>query len=195
MKILHVFRQWKMPRLGGRTGWAALLLCGCATLSATAHAQVAPSGDKGGAILTVGALGSGEALDYGQRKMLGITGFVDLDTRRRLGVEAEARWLEFHQTANVHAETYSVGARYHFDVGSRFQPYVKGLIGFGHFNFPYNDATGSYLVITGGAGLDYHLTNRLYWRAADFEYQSWPQFTFGAMQTAAVSTGLRVRIF
>lgn len=134
-------------------------------------------------------------MQYGQRDMLGITGFVDADTRRRLGIELEGRWLEFHQTANVHLETYSAGLRYHFDFGRRFQPYAKGLIGFGNFNFPYNLATGRYLVITAGGGLDYHLTHRIYWRAADFEYQDWPQFTFGNMTTASISSGFRVRVF
>ncbi len=134
-------------------------------------------------------------MQYGQRRMLGITGFVDADTRRRIGVEFEGRWLEYHQTANVHLETYSAGLRYHFDAGRRFEPYLKGPIGFGDFNFPYNLATGRYLVVTAGAGLDFHLTPRIYWRAADFEYQDWPQFTYGNMATPAVSSGLRVRIF
>ena len=84
-------------------------------------------------------MGSGYYLQYGQRKMVGITAFVDADTKRRFGIEAEGRWLEYHQTANVHAETYSIGGRYHFDVG-RFAPYAKGLVGFGDFNFPYNYA-------------------------------------------------------
>ena len=174
---------------------AALLVAGSAAFSAAVHAQVQPAGDKGGASLTVGALGSGEALDYGSRKMLGITGFADIDTRRRIGVEAEARWLEFHRTANVHAETYSIGLRYHFDFGSRFQPYAKALIGYGRFNFPYNFGADNDLVLTGGAGVDYWFSPRIHWRALDFEYQSWPQFSFGAMNTAAVSSGLSVRIF
>lgn len=193
MDILDSFKHNRKPWFR-RLRFAALLMAGCAVLPATGHAQVAPSGHKGGASLTVGAMGSGEALDYGQRKMLGITAFADLDTHRRIGLEAEARWLEFHQTANVHAETYSVGARYHFDFG-RFEPYVKGLIGIGQFNFSYNYGTGTYLVATGGAGVDYQLTPRLSWRAVDFEYQDWPQFTYGAMNTAAVSSGLRFRIF
>jgi hypothetical protein len=139
-------------------------------------------------------MGSGSTLEYGQRKMLGITAFADMDTKRRIGIEAEGRWLEFHQTANVHAETYSIGGRYHLDLG-RFEPYAKGLIGFGDFNFPYNYAHGRYLVVTAGGGVEFRWTPRVYVRAADFEYQDWPQFTFGNMTTFNVSTGLRVRIF
>jgi len=157
-------------------------------------AQVVAAGDQGGAGLSAGVMGSGYTLQYGQRKMAGIAGFVDLDTKRRLGIEAEGRWLEYHQTANVHAETYSIGGRYHFDVG-RFQPYAKGLVGFGDFNFPYNYAHGRYLVVTAGGGLDFRLTRRIYVRAVDFEYQDWPQFTFGNMNSFGVNAGLRVRIF
>ena len=29
----------------------------------------------------------------------------------------------------------------------------------------------------------------------DFEYQEWPQFTYGAMNTAGISAGIRVRLF
>ncbi len=159
-----------------------------------ARAQVVFTGDQGGLRLTAGAMGSGSTLEYGQRKMLGITAFADMDTKRRIGIEAEGRWLEFRQTANVHAETYSIGGRYHLDLG-RFEPYAKGLIGFGDFNFPYNYAHGRYLVVTAGAGVEFRWKPRIYVRAADFEYQDWPQFTFGNMTTFSVSTGLRVRIF
>ncbi|MFP5204422.1 MAG: outer membrane protein [Acidobacteriota bacterium] len=184
-------------RLGGAAalGWAALMLALCFGITTPARAQVAAAGDKGGLTLSAGALGSGAWLQYGGRKMLGLTAVVDADTRRRIGVEAEARWLEWRQTANVHAETYSIGARYHFDFKTRFQPYAKGLIGEGYFNFPYNLGSGHYLVLTAGGGLDYRLNRRIYIRAADFEYQDWPQFTYGNMTTAAVSAGLRVRIF
>ncbi len=159
-----------------------------------AQAQVQSAGDQGGLIVSAGATGSGYYLQYGQRKMAGITAFVDADTKRRFGVEAEARWLEYFQTANVHAETYSIGARYHFDVG-RFAPYAKGLVGFGDFNFPYNYAHGRYLVVTGGGGLDFHWTPRITVRAVDLEYQDWPNFTFGNMNSLGVNAGLRVRIF
>jgi hypothetical protein len=159
-----------------------------------AQAQVQAPGDEGGFILSAGATGSGYYLQYGQRKMAGITAFVDADTIRHFGIEAEGRWLEFHQTANVHAETYSIGGRYHFDVG-RFAPYAKGLVGSGDFNFPYNYAYGRYLVVTAGGGLDFRWTRRITVRAVDIEYQDWPNFTFGNMNSLGVNAGLRVRIF
>jgi len=175
-------------------------ILGCAMLAfwpviaGSARGQVVSAGDAGKLTITAGATGTGSYLQYGERKMVGVTGLVDLDSRRPFGVELEGRWIEWNQTANVHAETYSIGPRYHKSFG-KLQPYAKGLLGYGDFNFPYNLATGRYLIVTAGGGIDYHLTNRIYLRAADVEYQYWPQFTFGAMSTFSVSTGLRVRVF
>jgi hypothetical protein len=192
--------------LGWRSGGNECLLFriqgvfACATLafwlviSGAAHGQVVAAGDAGKLTITAGATGTGAYLQYGERKMAGVTGFVDLDARSPFGVELEGRWIEWNQTANVHAETYSIGPRYHKNFG-KLQPYAKGLLGFGDFNFPYNLATGRYLMVTAGGGLDYHLTRRIYLRAVDVEYQSWPQFTYGAMSTLSVSTGFRVRVF
>ena len=195
MNFLNDLNLWRNGTQGSRLHLAAVLvlaiLCGS---SRPGQAQVQPAGDQGGLIVSAGAMGSGYYLQYGQRKIVGITAFVDADTKRRFGIEAEGRWLEYHQTANVHAETYSIGGRYHFDVG-RFAPYGKGLIGFGDFNFPYNYAYGRYTVVTAGGGLDFHWTRRVTVRAVDVEYQDWPNFTFGNMNSLGVNAGLRVRIF
>jgi hypothetical protein len=146
--------------------------------------------------LSAGATASGYYVQYGERKMLGGTGFVDLDTRRRMGFEAEARLLQFHQTEQVTAATYMAGPRYHFNFG-RLQPYVKGMVGLGEFSAPYGLGTGSFLVVGGGGGVDYRLGHRISIRVVDFGYQAWPQFNLGTggMATMGVSTGLRVRIF
>lgn len=173
--------------------YAILLPASFLALPRPAAAQANESANAGHAFLSVGGGGSGFYIQYGERKNLGLTAWVDADTIRHLGVEGEARWLEYHQTANVHVETYLIGGRYHFDVG-RMQPYVKALVGDGHFNFPYNYAYGNYLVIAPGGGVDYRLSRR--WSArADFEYQYWPQFTYGAMSSVGGTVGLRCRIF
>ena len=39
------------------------------------------------------------------------------------------------------------------------------------------------------------INHRIRLRAVDFEYQLWPQFTFGFLSSYGVSTGIRVRIF
>jgi Outer membrane protein beta-barrel domain len=197
MKTFDAVGQWcggqaRFMRAAAAALWFAALLL-FAGLAQPAHAQTGAAGDRGSLSITAGATASGEYLQYGERKLLGVAGFVDADTRRRLGIEAEGRWEEYYQKFNVHIETYSVGARYHFTLG-RLQPYAKGLIGFGDFNFPYNLATGRYLVATGGAGLDLRVGRRIQIRAADVEYQYWPQFTFGPMTTLSASFGLRVQV-
>jgi hypothetical protein len=168
---------------------------------AVAHAQTEPDAVSGGFKLSGGATASGEYLQYGQRKLGGYSAFVDIETHRRLGIEAEGRWLELHQTEQVHAETYSVGLRYHMNFG-RFQPYAKGLIGFGDFNYPFGYVRGRFLVITGGGGLEYRLTPRIRLRVPDVEYQDWPRFitsvapvTYGNMSSVGVSLGVKVGIF
>ena len=154
-----------------------------------APGQTRESATAGRSFLWVGGAASGYYIQYGRKDNLGVTAYVDADSVRHFGFEAEARWLEFHQTSNIHAETYLAGPRYHFDVG-RFQPYVKGLAGLGKFNFTYNYAQGSYFVLGTGAGLDYLLSPRWAVRV-DGEYQYWPQFTFGAMSSGGLSVGVR----
>jgi hypothetical protein len=197
MNFVHgrMFRQNGTPGL--RASFAAVFVLFFAALVTgppMARAQAVYEARQGGLQVSAGALGSVYSIQYGQRKMAGITAFVDANTRRPLGIEAEGRWLEYNKTANVHVETYSIGLRYRFDAG-RFQPYAKGLVGFGNFNFPYNYASGRYLVVTAGGGVDFRWTPRISIRAADIEYQDWPQFTFGNMNSFGVSAGFRVRIF
>jgi hypothetical protein len=185
-------RQTGKPRLPVGAAFAlAVLILGFACVL---RAQVASPGRQEVLRLSVGVIGSGDTFQYGPRKMLGAGAFVDADTSGHYGIEAEGRWVEFHQRADVHAETYSIGGRYHFVVG-RFQPYAKGLVGFGDFNFPYNYATGRYLIVTAGGGVDYRWTHRITLRIADFEYQDWPQFTYGNMTSLNGSVGFKVRIF
>jgi hypothetical protein len=164
------------------------------TIPAAVSAQVVPAGDAGGYNLTVGATATGDYLQYGARKMIGIAAIADLDTKRRIGFEGEAQWLMFHQTANVHTTTYVIGPRYHLTYG-RFQPYVKGLVGFGQFNYPYNLGTDTDFVVEPGGGVDFRVTHRIRIRLADFEYQVWPQFHYGALSSYGLSSGIRVRIF
>lgn len=163
------------------------------TQTVAARAQTASAGRQDVFRLSAGVLGSGDTLGYGSRKMLGVGAFVDGDSTSHVGIEAEGRWIEFHQRANVHAETYSIGGRYHFVFG-RLEPYAKGLAGFANFTFPYNYAQGRYLVVTAGGGADYRLTRRISFRA-EAEYQDWPGFTFGSMTSLNGSVGLKVGIF
>jgi hypothetical protein len=157
-----------------------------------AFGQVAETANIGGHALWVGTGISGYQLGFGNVQNLGVTAYVDADSTRNFGLEGEGRWLQLHQTNDVHADTYLGGPRYRFNFG-RYQPYIKGLAGVGLFNFTYNYAHGSYFVVAPGAGIDYRLSPR--WNVrVDGEYQYWPQFTFGAMSSAGVTVGVRYLI-
>lgn len=174
-----------------------LLLLAPVLLLASARAicaQVVAAGHQGTLKLSAGVVGSGDTFQYGARKMLGVAAFVDGETTGHFGLEAEGRWVEFHQTANVHAETYSIGGRYHFVFG-RFQPYAKGLVGIGNFTYAYNYGQDHDLIVTAGGGVDFHWTRRIYLRVADLEYQDWPETHYGNMTSLNASVGLKVRIF
>lgn len=173
-----------------------LLILICCSLAATqaVWGQARESATAGRRSVWAGGGVSGQYIQYGGLNEAGATAFVDADAAHRLGLEAEGRWIEYHKTADVHIETYMAGLRYHLDYG-RFQPYAKGLVGVGYFNFPYDYAHGSYLVVAPGAGVDYRLSRRWSVRAADVEYQYWPQFTFGAMSSVSVTVGIRYKVF
>jgi hypothetical protein len=205
MKSFHSFVQaW-----GGRPGlrlcrealWPIVLLAVCLGLGRIAQAQAVPAADAGGMRFSAGGTVSGYELGYGQVKLLGGSAFVDADTLRHFGFEGEARWLTFHlpadqkgPAADEHAATYLAGLRYSRYFG-RLQPYAKGLVGIGQFNYPYNLAKENDLVIAPGGGVDFRISRRIRWRAVDFEYQIWPQFTYGQMSSYGLSTGLRIKIF
>jgi hypothetical protein len=188
----------KFPGFCGRQRQSTMLLMLTLFVTAIAGercalAQSAESANAGRALVSVGVAASGYTLGYGDRRIIGMAAWIDADTIRRFGFESEMRRLEFRQTANVHAETYLTGVRYHLNL-ARTQPYVKVLGGYGHFNFPNNYAKGSYFVIAGGGGVDYRLSHRWTVRA-DVEYQSWPQFTYGPMNSIGANVGIRYRVF
>jgi hypothetical protein len=179
---------------GGHAVYFAALLAIFLAGPRSLPGQVAPSADAGGLKLTVGATATGYALEYGERKMMGVAAIADADTNRRIGIEGEAAWLIFRQTANIHTATWLIGPRYHLTFG-RFQPYAKGLLGIGQFNYPYNLGRDTDLVIAPGGGVDFRFTRRVRLRLADFEYQYWPQFHYGELSSYGISSGIRVRIF
>ncbi len=188
-------------RLRGGAFAAVFLLAAWLVPGREAHAQAVPAAEAGGIRLSAGGAVSAYELGYGQVKIGGASAFVDFDTLRHFGVEGEMRWLNIHRSVDQKlpaedetATTYLGGLRYSRFIG-RFQPYAKGLVGIGQFNYPYNLAKENDLVIAPGGGVDFRITRRIRWRAVDFEYQLWPNFNFGTMSSYGLSSGIRVKIF
>jgi hypothetical protein len=181
-------------RSRGRVALSAALVGLGLACSVVTPAQVVPAGYQERIAIHAGGTASGYYLQYGQARLLGATAFTDIDIGRHYGVEAEARFLDFNQPVNIHAETYLAGPRARLNLG-RFQVYGKGLVGFGTFHYPYNFGTDNDFVAGGGGGVDYRISRRVHIRLADAEYQYWPQFHYGPMSSFGISAGFRVRVF
>lgn len=162
--------------------------------SSAASAQVVPAGYQERIAIHAGGTASEAYLEFGQTRLLGATAFADIDIYRHYGIEGEARFLEFNQPKNIHAETYLGGPRARLNVG-RFQVYAKGLIGLGVFHYTYGYGGDSDFVAAGGGGVDFHISPRVHLRLADAEYQYWPEFHYGPMSSFVLSAGLRIRVF
>jgi len=168
-----------------------LLLLGGASPAVHAQAQPAAAG-PGSNILAGGGFSAFET-DYGQRKIGGYFAYVDVHPTWRYGVEGEARYLRFHTDLDVTQTDYLGGVHVYLRPQA-FRPYAKFLIGLGRMNFPFHYGPGNYLALAPGAGIDYMVSDRLTIRAIDFEYQEWPQFTYGNLHPYGISVGLSYRI-
>jgi hypothetical protein len=168
---------------------------GVLLLTLTARGQALATAGGPGSYLAVGGGVSAFQQDYGQNWIGGGAVFVDMNPTWRYGLEGEARWMNYHTEEQVTQANYLGGLRVMlWKPASRLQPYGKFLAGVGHMNFPFGYATGNYLAMAPGAGVDIHLNDRWSVRAVDFEYQLWPQFTYGQLKPYGVTVGARYRI-
>jgi hypothetical protein len=167
-----------------------LTLLGCPNV----YAQALPTATAPGAYISVGTTYSVFESGYGQQKVRGAGAYVDINPIRQIGIEAEGRWLKQNQSPNVRQSTYLIGPRVQLRRGP-YTPYVKTLVGLGHFGFPYEAARGRYFVIAPGAGVDLMLGNDWKIRLIDVEWQQWPQFTFGTINPYGISFGVSYRVF
>jgi hypothetical protein len=173
---------------------SATLAAFCFAGSLVASAQVVPAGYQERIAIHAGGTASEYYLQYGETRLLGATPFADIDIWRHYGVEAEARFLEFNQPVDIHAETYLAGPRARLNLG-RFHVYAKGLVGLGVFHYTRGLGTDNDFVVAPGGGVDYHISPRVHIRLADVEYQYWPEFHYGPMSSFGISAGFRVRVF
>jgi hypothetical protein len=158
------------------------------------HAQALPTATAPGAYISVGGTLSSFQSGYGKQVVDGAGVYVDINPIRATGIEAESRWMRQSKMSKIGESTYLVGPRVQFRKGP-YTPYVKTIVGLGHFNYPYDSASGRYFVVAAGAGVDLMLGQDLKIRLIDVEYQQWPQFTFGTINPYGVSFGLSYRVF
>ncbi len=171
---------------------SGLILLGLGA-ACVADAQALPAASGPGSNITVGGGYSMFEADYGQRAIGGGFAFIDVHPHWRYGFEGETRYLRMHAAENVTETTYVGGVHVYMRPGT-FRPYAKFLAGLGRLNFPFHYAQGNYLALVPGAGVDFLVTDRITVRAVDFEYQEWPQFTYGNLRPYGINAGISFRL-
>jgi hypothetical protein len=156
--------------------------------------------------LTAGGMASAFQPDYDggglpstkAQWLFGFGAYVDLKFTRWVGLEAEGRWMRENSFANISEDNYLIGPRVPIHEFKRMSitPYGKALYGLGRMNFEFNEAYGRFSDIALGGGVDMKLTRRITVRAADFEYQFWPNWVNNnTLKPYGVSAGIGYRIF
>jgi hypothetical protein len=169
------------------------LLCLAAALPRTARAQALPTASGLGSFATVGSGISAYQADYGQRVLGASMVYADVHPTWRFGIEGEARFLRYHTSEDVTQSTYLVGPHVYINPHD-VRPYVKMLVGAARMQFPFKYAQGTYFVLAPGGGVDYMVNDRLTLRVIDFEFQDWPQFTYGTLHPYGLSAGFSIRL-
>jgi hypothetical protein len=172
---------------------AAALLTVLVCVPPKASTQALPLVTGPGTYVAVGGGVSAFQADYGQRVLGGGVVYADVNPTWRYGFEGEARYLHLHTAESVSETNYLSGIR----VALRpwgIQPYAKVLVGAGRISLPFQYGHGTYFTYAPGGGVDYTITDRLSARLIDFEYQLWPDFSFGALRPYGISAGLKFRL-
>jgi opacity protein-like surface antigen len=146
-------------------------------VSVPATAQVAPAATVSGLSLSAGAEGSMFQPDYAGQgvaqtsplALYGMGAYVDARFTRWIQIEAEGRWLHWHEYAGINQNTYMIGPRIPIHTFGGFTPYGKVLVGWASGSFLSGRAT----ALAYGGGVDYQLTPRFTLRAIDFEFQQY----------------------
>jgi opacity protein-like surface antigen len=178
-------------RNAGLSLLAFALLAGCCADGQTPAAakQSTPS-------LQVGAEFSGFDTDVAKSPHpfeYGVGVFADLKVWGPVGIEAEARTIQFNQYLNVRQDIVSGGLRYVLNRGPlaahRYLLYAKALGGLGSADFPYgtygsdpNRKHDTFSTLTLGAGVDYRISHRISIRG-EYEYQYWFDYGRGLGKT------------
>jgi hypothetical protein len=127
--------------------------------------------------------------------LLGTGAYVDVKFNRWVQIEAEGRWLRFHQYAGVNEDNYLIGPKVSIFQSGRATAYVKALGGYSKMVFGTGNGNGQFTALAFGGGLDWRLTKRISLRAADFEYQYWPAWGNSSLSPYGASMGIGYRIF
>lgn len=172
---------------------ALALIAALAYATPKASAQARPAAAGPDTYVAVGGGVSAFQADYGQRVLGGGVVYADVNPTWRYGFEGEARYLRLHTDEDVTETNYLAGVRVALKPWG-FQPYAKLLVGAGRISLPFHYGEGTYLTFAPGGGVDYSISDRLSVRVIDFEYQIWPDFSYGPLRPYGISAGLKFRL-
>jgi opacity protein-like surface antigen len=155
--------------------FVGLILIVVALLAAPATAQVNPSAFRNARSFWVGAEYSNVNASFpyqSNSRLSGVGVFADFNWNAHIGVEGDARFLNYGGFYGETESSYLAGPRYLFTPWHRVQPYVKTLIGDGKIHYPFEIGDASYFAVAPGAGVNYRLSRRWLIRG-EYEYQFW----------------------
>lgn len=118
--------------------------------------------------------------DYSDNTLIkGVSVYGSVDFGRHLGIDGEIHDLKLSTPRDFGESSYLLGLRYGITYG-RFHPYAKALAGLGNFSLEKGtysaNSSSTHRMLSFGAGLDYHATDRMNVRVFDLELQRWPGF-------------------
>jgi opacity protein-like surface antigen len=159
-------------------GALASVLC----LTSLGRAQALPTATANGS-LQIGAGYTYANPDYGQKSIMGASGFADFDFGQHFGVEADVHYVAFITPLDLAENTYLIGPRVMYPY-HRFKLYGKVLAGYGDLVVQEEQdnighPSGFYFAYALGGGLDVRATDRITIRAIDVEAQKWPNYGNG----------------
>lgn len=163
--------------------------------------QVVPAAKGGNARLLVGGEYSYFKTDFPSTvHMHGIGAYADFNATPRIGVEGEARFIDFGDFHGENEKTYMIGPKIYLRPFGKIKPYGKFLLGRGSIQYPFSIGSGSYFAYAPGGGVDYRV-NRNWYLRVDYEYQFWPSAPGipgepnNGLTPNGISGGISYRIF
>lgn len=152
--------------------WFALLI---GALVPFAQAQVAPAAYSGFDSFWVGAEYSNINASFPYQsgsRLAGVGVFADVNFGAHLGIEADARFMNFGGFESETERTLLAGPRFRFRAGSKLQPFAQGLFGVATIHYPFDIGQANYLAVAPAGGVSYRMSHRWLLRA-QYEYQFW----------------------
>jgi opacity protein-like surface antigen len=153
-----------------------LVVLSTALVHVRLNAQTVPTAYRTPHLLWVGAEYSNfnESFPYqSSQRLFGVGAFVDFKSSGRVGLAADARFLQFGGFEGSTESSYLAGPKIYLSTRGRFQPYGKFLVGVGQIHYPFQIGDANYFALAPGGGSGMRLSSRWMVRA-EYEYQIWP---------------------